>query len=296
MVDTHGHVNFNAFKEDSEEVLKRTLGGGVWVVMPGSQLSTSKRAVEMAEEYKEGVYAAVGIHPIHLGKRKVDVLETESEKKDKESWNSFETREEEFNVEEYRKLAQSKKTVAIGEVGLDYYYQPKGKARREEMRQKQKEVLTKQVELALELNLPVILHCRVAHKDLILFIEEIQKKHAGRLRGVIHSYTGTAEEADKFMALGMYIGFNGLIFKDVPALPNPKEVISHIPLDRIVLETDSPYLSPPQAKAERNEPLYVKYVAEMVAEAKGIEVEEVAEITTKNAKDLFLFVDKAGVK
>ncbi len=286
-IDTHGHVNFNAFQEDSEEVLKRTLEGGVWVVMPGSQLSTSKRAVQMAEQYEEGVYAAVGIHPIHLGKRKVDVLETESEEKEKESWNSFETREEEFNVEEYHKLAKSKKTVAIGEVGLDYYYQPKGKARREEMRQKQKEVLTQQVELALELNLPVIFHCRVAHKDLLLLIEEMQKKHSGKLRGVIHSYTGTAEEADKFMSMGMYIGFNGLIFKEVVALPDPKEVISHIPLERIVLETDSPYLTPPKAKEERNEPLYVKYVAERVAEIKGLKVEEIAEETTKNAKDLF---------
>ena len=287
LIDTHGHVNFNAFKEDSSEVLRRTLKEGVWVVMPGSQLSTSKRAVEMAEQYKEGVYAAVGIHPIHLGKRKVDVLETESEEKDQESWHSFETREEEFDINEYRKLAQHEKTVAIGEVGLDYYYQPKGKARREEMRKKQKDILTQQIELALELDLPVIFHCRVAHIDMMLFIEEIQKKHAGKLRGVIHSYTGTTEEADKFMSLGMHIGFNGLIFKDVPALPDPKEVISHIPLDKIVLETDSPYLIPPQANTERNEPLHVKYVAEEVAQIKGLSVEEVSEATTRNAKNLF---------
>lgn len=286
-IDTHGHVNFNAFREDSKEILKKTLSESIWVIMPGTQLSTSQEAVKMAEEYAEGVYAAVGIHPIHLGKRKVDVLEVESEEAEEESWRTFETREEEFDVEAYRKLAQSKKTVAIGEVGLDYYYQPKGKARRQEMKDKQREVLTQQVELALELNLPVIFHCRVAHEDLIAFITDVQKQHKGTLRGVIHSYTGTADEADKFMELGMYIGFNGLIFKDVPALPNPSEVISHIPLERIVLETDAPYLTPPQSSTERNEPLNVQYVAERVAEIKGLKIEEIAEATTKNAKDLF---------
>ncbi|MCP6726850.1 MAG: TatD family hydrolase [Patescibacteria group bacterium] len=287
LIDTHGHVNFNAFKEDAKKVLENTLKNNIWVIMPGSQLSTSERAVRIAEEYKEGVYAAVGIHPIHLGKRRVDSLEVESEESSEESWRTFETRAEEFDLESYRLLAKSKKTVAIGEVGLDYYYQPKGKARRSEMKVNQLKILQQQVELALELNLPVIFHCRVAHDDLIAFIGDIQKQHKGVLRGVIHSYTGTKEQADKFMELGMYIGLNGLIFKDVAALPDPIEVISHISLERIVLETDSPYLTPPQSLTERNEPLNVRYVAERVAEIKKFRVEEIAKATTQNAKNLF---------
>lgn len=287
LIDTHGHVNFNAFREDSEEVLKRALDSETWVVMPGSQYSTSKRAVEMAEKYEQGVYAAVGLHPIHIGEqRRVDVKETQSEEKAEQSWEAFETRSEEFDYEKYKELAKSKKTVAIGEVGLDYYYFPKSKARREEIKQKQKDVLQQEFDLADEFNLPVILHCRVAHEDLLEFLAE-----QSQVRGVVHSYTGDAEQAKKFMELGLYIGFNGLIFKNVPALPSPEEVIASIPLDRIVLETDSPYLVPPQAGppagGERNEPLFVKYVAEEIARIKKASLEEVADQTTKNAKQLF---------
>jgi TatD DNase family protein len=198
---------------------------------------------------------------------------------------TFETRAEEFDIEKYRELAlrqaQGKqKVVAIGEFGLDYYYRPKGKAKLEAFKAKQKDVFFKQLELAEETNLPVILHCRVAHEDMLAMLRK-------NLRGVVHCFTGTVEQAQKFMDLGLYIGFNGLIFKDVPALPKPEEVISSIPLNRIVLETDSPYLTPPMAGVERNEPVFVKYVAEEIARIKKISVKEVADITTKNARALF---------
>jgi TatD DNase family protein len=291
LIDTHGHVNFNAFRDDSEEVLRRTLENDTWVVMPGTQYSTSKRAVEMAERYERGVYAAVGLHPIHLGEqRKVDVREVQSENHAENPWETFETRSEEFNYEEYKKLAMSeaasgrasRRVVAVGEVGLDYYYFPKSKAKREAIKQKQKETLRQQMDLADELNLPVILHCRVAHEDLLEFLASRKN-----VRGVVHSYTGTVEQAKKFMDFGLYIGFNGLIFKNVPAIPNPEEVIASIPLDRIVLETDSPYLVPPAAGAERNEPLFVKYIAQEIARIKHISFEEAASATAKNAKTLF---------
>ena len=286
LIDTHGHVNFNAFREDGEEVLKRALENDIWTVMPGSQYSTSKRAVEMAERYQEGVYAAVVLHPIHVGEqRKVDVMEVQTLRlaplaQGKQSWEEFVTRSEEFDFEKYRELTKSKKTVAIGEFGLDYYYKPKGKEKFEKFKVKQKEVFLKQLELAEEARLPVILHCRVAHNDMLGLLTK-------NLRGVVHCFTGTIEQAQKFMKLGLYIGFNGLILKDVPALPNPEEVISSIPLDRIVLETDSPYLVPPMAGAERNEPTFVKYVAEEIARIKKVSVGEVAKATTKNAKTLF---------
>ena len=290
-IDTHGHVNFNAFRDDSNEVLRRTLENNTWVVMPGTQYSTSKRAVEIAEGFDRGVYAAVGLHPIHLGEqRKVDVMEVQSlpPAQDKQSWEEFVTRSEEFDIEKYRELTKSKKTVAIGEFGLDYYYRPKGKAKLEAFKAKQKEVFLKQLELAVETNLPVILHCRVAHEDMLELLTTNYKLKTKNLSGVVHCFTGTVEQAQKFMALGLYIGFNGLILKDVPALPNPGEVISAIPLERIVLETDSPYLTPPMAGIERNEHLFVKYVAEEIARIKKMSVQEVAEATTQNAKTLFI--------
>ncbi|MDO8655595.1 MAG: TatD family hydrolase [bacterium] len=282
LIDTHGHVNFNAFKDDAHEVLKRALDSDIWVVMPGTQYSTSKRACEMAGRYKEGVYAAVGLHPIHLGeKRRVDVQEVQSQEGEVEPWMTFETRSEEFEYEKYKQLAQSEKVVAIGEVGLDYYYESKNKTKREEAREKQRHALREQMKLAQELNLPVIFHCRKAHDDLFALID------GWNGRGVVHCYTGTAEQAQRFIAKGLYIGFNGLILKQVPALPSPDEVVSSIPLERIVLETDSPYLAPPQAKEERNEPLNVQYVAEEIARIKHITLEEVARVTTQNAKTLF---------
>lgn len=297
LIDTHAHVNFNAFKDDGADVLKRTTEGNVQVIMPGTQYSTSKRAVELADRYGEGVYAAVGIHPIHLGEqRKVDVQEVQSSldfARDKEpGWMVFETREEEFDYEKYKALAQNKKTVAIGEVGLDYYYEPKSKEKREASRMKQKNTLLLQLKLAEELSLPVILHCRKAHDDLIEFLSQKSIVNGQRLRGVVHCYTGTLAQAEKFYTMGLYFGFNGLIFKNVPALPDPKEIIANIPLNRILLETDSPYLIPPMAGTERNEPLFVKYVAEEIARIKGVSIEDVASVTTQNAKSLFSFIYK----
>ncbi|MBI2098182.1 MAG: TatD family hydrolase [Candidatus Wildermuthbacteria bacterium] len=286
LIDTHGHVNFRAFKEDGDEVILRALRDNTWIIMPGSQYSTSKRAVEIAEGYERGVYAAIGLHPIHVGEqRKVEVLETQSEDAGaKQPWETFETRAEEFDYEAYKELISGSskgKVVAVGEVGLDYYYFPKSKTRREEIKQKQKEILQKQMDLAGEFGLPVILHCRKAHEDLL---ELLTINH---LRGVVHSYTGTAEQAQEFLELGLYVGFNGLIFKDVPALPDPKEVIASIPLERIVLETDSPYLVPPAAGQERNEPSFVRYVAEEIARIKKVSFEDVARATTENARVLF---------
>lgn len=289
-VDTHGHVSFAAFTNDAGAILKRTLAGDVFVIMPGTQYATSKKAVEMAEQYEEGVYAAIGLHPIHLSeKRKIDVLEVQSENTREKEWMTFETKEEEFLYEKYKELAlrqtqgKDKKVVAIGECGLDYYYEPKNKEKRHAQRLKQKSALAQQVKLAQELNLPIILHCRKAHDDLIEFLSP----HQSKMRGVVHCYTGDLKQAEKFYNLGLSFGFNGLIFKDVPALPSPKEIIGALPLERIVLETDSPYLVPPEAKTERNEPLFVKYVAEEIARIKGISVDEVASVTTKNAKALF---------
>jgi len=254
LIDTHAHVNFKDFKNDANEVIQRSLDNNVWMINVGSQYATSKRAVEMAEKYPEGVYAAIGLHPIHSG--------------------------EEFSYEKYKDLAKSKKVVAIGEIGLDY------KSEYVSFKERQKEVLIKQLDLAKELNLPVILHCRMAHDDLLEIISNFQFPISKP--GVIHCFTGSWVEAEKYLKMGFYLGFNGIIFK-----LNLDEVIEKTSLDRILIETDCPYLTPLPAVASakagplRNEPLYVKYIAEKIAKLKNITLEEVAEATTKNAKKIF---------
>jgi TatD DNase family protein len=194
-----------------------------------------------------------------------------------EEEGAFQPLGEEFDKEKYKELAKSKKVVAIGEIGLDYYYRPKSKTKLEQLKQKQKEVFLQQLEMAEGLNLPVIIHCRMAHDDIIKILE-----NKSGITGVVHCFTGNWEQAQKYMDLGFYIGINGIIFKF-----KIDEVIKKIPLDKILIETDCPYLTPPEAGIERNEPRFVKIVAKRIAELKGITFEEVVEKTTENAKKLF---------
>lgn len=247
LFDTHAHLNFNAFKDDVDEIIRRSLDGGMEIINVGSQYATSKRAVEIAEKYSEGVYAAIGLHPIHAS-------------------------EEVFNYEKYRELAKSSKVAAIGEIGLDY------KSEYVLFKEKQKEVFLKHLDLAQELNLPVIFHCRMAHNDLI---QTLQHSNSPTIKGVIHCFTGTWQEAQKYLEMGFYLGFNGIIFK-----LDLDDIIKKTPLDRILLETDCPYLTPAPMEG-RNEPLYIKYVAEKIAQLKNLSFEKVAKITTQNAKKLF---------
>ncbi len=308
LIDTHSHLNFNAFKDDSDKVIRRSLDSGVWMINVGSQASTSTRAVKMAEKYEKGVYAAIGLHPIHLFESYQDVEEL-----------SFKTRVEEFDAEFYRKLAESRKVVAIGEIGLDYYHLPKEKS--EELKKKQKEVLLAQIKLAQELDLPVIFHCRDAcpapsqtHKvesglreaegvsercrnefgmidssgfgsgaydDLLDLIKTLPKIP----RGVLHCFADTYETAQKFLGLGFMVSFTGIV--TYPKAESVRETAKKIPLERIMIETDAPYLSPQPVRGERNEPAYVKYVAEEIARIRGLSFDEAAKATTENAIKFF---------
>ncbi len=283
LIDTHAHLNFNAYKADSEEVIKRTLENDIWVINIGTKYETSKKAVEIAEKYERGVYAAIGLHPIHLNaglvKMKLDQEET-----------AFNSREESFDYEKYKELVHStgsgqakSKVVAIGEIGLDYYWKPKTRRKLELFKEKQREALLKQLDLAYELNLPVIFHCRMAHKDLINLLKE--NPEIRPQKAVAHGFVGNLEELKEYLNFGYYIGFNGIIFKSIEGIVF-EENIESTPLDKILIETDCPYLTPPQIEG-RNEPLYLKYIVEKIAKIKNISYEEIAEITTKNAKKLF---------
>lgn len=160
IIDTHSHLSFNAFKKDLDEVVKRTLAENIWTINVGTKYETSKKAVQLAEKYGEGVYAAVGLHPMYAAAEFIK-LKTDPDE------GEFLIREQEFDKEKYKELAGSKKVVAIGEIGLDYYYKPKATAKLTQFKEKQKQVFLQQLDLAKELNLPIIFHCRMAHDDVI---------------------------------------------------------------------------------------------------------------------------------
>lgn len=282
LVDTHCHVHFNAYKQDMDEVIKRSLSENVFMITVGTQQDTSCRAVEVAEKY-EGVWAAIGLHPSHT---------SEQEFEDDEEFftSTIKTRSEEFDPNFYRELAKSEKVVAIGESGLDYYHLPKNISV-EEAKKKQKIALRAQLDLADELGLPVIIHSREAHADQIAILREYVG--AGKLarRGVAHCFSGTFEEARDFLDLGFYISFTGILCfpprQSEGEMSLPQRVAQAIPLEKVLIETDAPYLAPPPQRGQRNEPRYVVEVARKLAALHGRGLEEVAEITTENAKKLF---------
>ncbi len=272
--DTHSHLNFWVFDIDRKRVIEGCLKEGIGMINVGTNYETSKKAVEIAQKYKEGVYASVGLHPINFDTGLVKM------KIDKREGSHF---EKEFNVLAYEDLAKSEKVVAIGEIGLDYYWRPKGTKKKEIFKQKQKELLKKELELAKKLNLPVIFHCRMAHQDLIYFLKENEDLRPKK--AVMHGFVGNLEELNEYFNFGFYIGFNGIIFKKIEKIDFEK-IIKATPLEKILIETDCPYLSPP-GYFERNDPMGVKIVIEKIAQIKNSSFEEITTQTTKNVRQLF---------
>ena len=278
LVDIHGHIQFSAFKNDADEVITRAINQGVYIIAPSSQLSTSKRAIAYAEKYPGKIFAGVGLHPIHLKPAHFDPSEGEA--------LAFQTHGEQYDETVWRPLAENSRVVALGEVGLDYIERLELS---EQDRGMQEEVFRKEIELALSVNKPIIQHCRSglvaskfrdAHDDAPRIIAEYVPKG---LRGVAHCYSGNIEQAKKYLDLGFHLSFTGLItFNN-----SWDEVIKMAPLERLMVETDCPYMTPVPHRGKRNEPMYVRYIAEKIAELKGLSFEKVAEQTTKNAKQLF---------
>lgn len=276
MVDTHCHLNFKAYKDDTPETIARAEAAGVSsIINVGSQYDTSSRAVELAEQYTQ-CYAAIALHPIHLFEQEVDEEETH-----------FTTRAEEFLPERYAALVkESAKVVAVGECGLDYFHFPSNVSEAQ-VKAKQRASLEVQIDFAREHDLPLIIHCRNAYDDLFEILKSAAD--AGRLPkqpGVNHCFLGNREQAKKFLELGFLLSFTGIItFKNVT--PELLEVIKETPLERIMVETDSPYLAPTPYRGKRNEPAYVIEVAKKIAQLKGVTVEEVDNVTNQNVKQLF---------
>jgi TatD DNase family protein len=277
LFDTHAHVNFKSFKDDAKETLQRALDAGVNVINVGSQIDTSRQAVELANSFEKGVYAVVGLHPEHTHSQYVDEEETH-----------FLSREENFNYEEYKKLAQNGKVVGIGECGLDYYRLPEDKSLHKKVKEKQKAAFRLQLKLAKELNKALVIHSRPEKGNEELFddlVNILDEEKIGDLRFEVHSFTGSPEALKKFLDRGSHVSFNGIITFDKTG--NMEKLVKMAPMDRIILETDCPYLTPVPHRGKRNEPAYVRFVAEHVARVKGLAVEEVERQTTENAKTLF---------
>lgn len=281
-VDSHCHVHFRAYKDEQDALIRKTLESGVFMVTVGTDAATSRDAVTLAEKY-DGVFATVGLHPEHV----IDQTFFDEQ----ESAEHFPA--EVFDPAYYRTLAQSKKCVAIGECGLDYYRMPEG-IDKDEAITKQKQSVRAHFDLAHELHLPVVVHCRDAYADQLVINQEYLD--AGKLsrRGVIHCFAGSQEESRAFIAQGFYLGFTGVITFPprktdvlVDGLTETQQIIREMPLDQLLIETDSPYLTPVPFRGKRNEPAYVKYVAEKVAEIRGVSVEVIAKATKENAERLF---------
>lgn len=250
MIDSHAHLDEERFDEDRDELIKSLKENAIsYVINPSSDMETSRRVVELSNKY-DNIFAAVGIHP-----------------HDAEGFK-------EEDLDELRELSKDERVVAIGEIGLDYYYD-------NSPREIQKEVFRKQLQLAYELDLPVIIHTRDAMGDTY----DILKEFEGRVRGVMHCYTGSIEMAEKFMKLGFYISIAGPVtFKNAV---NVREMAKQIPLERLLIETDSPYLAPVPNRGKRNDPTNVRYVADMLANLKEIQIDKIIEHSRENTVELF---------
>ena len=250
LFDTHAHMDDRAFDDDREELLSSLPGQGIALLMnPGCSLASSREASRLSREY-DYIYAAVGSHPDAADEVNGEVLE------------------------EYRKLCKrNPKIKAIGEIGLDYHYE-------DIPRDIQQRAFRMQLELARELDLPVIVHEREAHEDGLKIISEFPE-----VTGVFHCYSGSAEMAKLLVDRGWYIGFTGVLtFKNAR---KAVEVAQSIPLERIVLETDCPYMSPEPFRGKRNDPSRLCYMAEKLAQLRSLPVERIHEITVENGKQLY---------
>ncbi|WP_431793377.1 TatD family hydrolase [Bacillus altitudinis] len=251
LFDTHAHLNAEQYNEDLEQVIERAKSEKVEkIVVVGFDRPTITRAMELIEAY-DCMYAAIGWHPVDA----IDMTDEDL------AW--------------IKELSQHEKVVAIGEMGLDYYWDKSPK-------DVQKEVFRRQIALAKEVNLPIIIHNRDATEDVVTILKE---EGAAEVGGIMHCFTGSLEIAKACMEMNFYISFGGPVtFKNAK---KPKEVVKDIPSDRLLIETDCPYLTPAPFRGKRNEPSYVKYIAEQIAELREISFEELAALTTENAKKVF---------
>ncbi len=250
--DTHAHYDDEAFDEDRDELLAVLPKNDVkFIINQGIDIKTSKFSIKLAEKY-DYIYSAVGIQPQEVYK--------------------------EENLDEIKTLATHPKVVAIGEIGLEYHYDVAP-------HDLQIKYFENQINIANDLHLPIVVHNREAHLDTLTVLKRTPAKY----QGVIHCFSGSVETAKEFLNLGFYLGFDGPItFKNAKTAI---EVLAYTPLDRILVETDAPYLTPVPFRGNRNNSMYIKYILEKISEVKNMSTDEIGDITTQNALKLFYKID-----
>ncbi|HJT80117.1 MAG TPA: TatD family hydrolase [Chthoniobacterales bacterium] len=284
LIETHAHLDYPDFESDFEDVLHRAEAAGVTrIVTIGTSVTSSRRAVQLAEKFPN-VYAVIGVHPSYAEEAEEDIITP------------------------LRELAQNKRVVAIGETGLDYHRLPSIEAAKQKnvqvvsqalqadiedvveaqihdgaYKSKQTDLFEQQLDLAVDLGLNVVIHQRDAWDDTLDLLEA----YTGKVRGVFHCFGGTLEQANQVIALGHLVSFTGIVtFKNGTAV---REVSAQIPLNKFMLETDCPYLAPVPFRGKRAEPAHTRIVAETIANARGISLEEIARATTATAEEFFRF-------
>ncbi len=268
LYDTHAHLNMSGFDADREHVAAEAKAQHVIFNNVGTQKETSRLAVELADGVNS--FAIVGLHPMHTVFDDID---------------DHAPKEVKFDHDFYRELAKDRRVVGIGECGLDYFRLPEGLAL-ENVKEIQKAAFEAQIQLAIDLNKVLVIHTRAtkdtvdAYEDTLELLQKYQPKKV-----LVHSFTGNWHLAQRFLELGASIGLNGIIIFDKTMVL--KEVVEKTPLDRIVLETDAPFLAPPPHRGKRNLPQYVEYVARYIANIRKLSYDEVAKVTTENARTLF---------
>lgn len=302
MFDTHCHLQFKAFRNDLTQVISRCAEKNMIMNVVGTQKDTSQKAVELAEEH-ENIYATIGLHPIQEYKTKVKEEETE-----------FISRGEEFDGEFYEELVKSEKVIAIGETGLDKFHVPKDKSLADVM-QTQKNFFVQHYNFAKKHDLPLVIHVREAHDEMIDLLQSViarsdegatsqslrqrdfdvafqAPRNDSKINGVMHCFGSNWDNAQKYLDMGLYLGFTGVITFP-PKKTDPKlqedllEVIKKMPLDKILVETDAPFLAPQKYRGKRCEPWMVEEVVKKIAQVRNLSVEEVKEITMENSLHLF---------
>lgn len=282
LFDSHSHLHLSHFDHDREEIIKKLRDFNIKAINVGTDFEESGKAVELSKKYPDVLWASVGLHPN-------DILN------------------ENFNISKYKELAENDKVVAIGECGLDYFritnnespQQNKFATGQVGIKERQKEIFIKQIELAKELKKPIILHCRPsigtqdAYEDAINIIENLKFKIKNCGNGVAHFFSGSKEISRKFLDLGFYISFAGPITfhptggHTKGGASQYREIVEFMPIERIIIETDSPFAAPVPHRGKRNEPSYVEFVARQIAEWKELNFDKVAVQTHNNAKALF---------
>jgi len=250
LIDTHAHLQWASFDKDREKVINRARKVDVkYIVNIGFDIDGCRKGIELAEKHK-GLYATVGIHPHNASQLNENVLD------------------------KLRKLSENPKVVAVGEIGLDYY-------RNLSPRHTQKKAFEAQLFLVEELDLPVAIHDREAHADTLKMLS----KFKGKIKGIMHCFSGSKEMAEQCVGFGFYISFAGPV--TFPNSHKLQEIAKSIDLNKILLETDSPWLAPQDMRGKRNEPAFLPFIAKKIAKLKGISMDELAEATTENAKEIF---------